>query len=105
MTIELCHIAYRYKTPDFPLLQLSGHPRLSIYQLIIVEDLNFGRKHTEPILARVEPEALLVESFLSDSALSSFLLQGFRGFTKASQVSKEPQFNSFAIATCEKFGS
>ena len=72
--------------------------------MIIVEDLNFGRKHTEPILTRIEPEALLVESFISDSALSSFLLQSFRGFTKASQVSKESQFNSFAIAACKNEG-
>ena len=71
-------------------LYTSSCARLSIYQSIIAENLNFGRKHTEPILARVEPAVFLVESSLSDSALSPLFPIRFRGFIEAGQVSKEP---------------
>ena len=43
-------------------------------------------------------------SSLSDSGFSLFLLQGFGGFTKAGQVSKEPRSNSFLIVACKKVG-
>lgn len=51
---------------------ISRPPPFSIHQSIIAEDLSFGDKHTETILAWVEAAVLLVESSLFDSALYPF---------------------------------
>lgn len=114
ITIELRHVAYHYRRPDFSLFQhcrkldiwLLFYPPITAYiyfyiglsSTSIAKALNFGCKHTKPILAWVEPAVFLMESSLSDSSPSPFFLQGFRGFTEAGQFAKEPLPNLFLIA-------